>query len=75
MENRKFEMYYVDVSNDGSEFELVFKVDGRIVDIKTEYCFEDVLIDSSEFLNKNCEKYSYDSRFDSFEVNLSYRFS
>ena len=72
---RSFKMYCVEVGNDGSEFQLVFELNGSIKDIKTEYCFEDILFSSSEFLTKNCEKYGYDSRFDSFEVNLNYKFS
>jgi hypothetical protein len=72
---RSFKLYCVEVGNDGSEFQLVFEINGNIKDIKTEYCFENILISSSEFLSKNCEKYGYDGRFDSFEVNLNYKFS
>ena len=70
---RKFKFYVEEVSNDGSEFQLIFKIDDRIVDIKTEYCIEDCLIDSYEFFRKNCEKYNFDSRFDSLKVDLSFR--
>ena len=74
MEKRNFRMYVEEVSNDGSEFELVFKINERVVDIKTEYCIEDCLIDSEEFFRKNCEKYNFDSRFDSLEVDLRFKF-
>lgn len=70
---RKFEMYVVEVFDDGSEFQLVFKIDDRIVDIKTEYSVEDCLIDSYEFFGKNCDKYNFDTRFDSLKVDLSFR--
>lgn len=70
---RKFKMYVEEVSNDGSEFQLLFKVDDKIKDIKTEYSIEDCLIESSEFLRKNCEKYNFDSRFDKLEVNLNFQ--
>ena len=65
-------MYVEDVSIDGSEFQLVFKIDERVVDVKTEYCIEDCLIDSEEFFRKNCEKYNFDSRFDNLKVNLNF---
>lgn len=70
---RNLRMYIEEVSNDGSEFQLIFKVDDRVVDIKTEYCIEDCLFDSYEFFRKNCEKYDFDSRFDKLEVDLSFR--
>ena len=70
---RKFRMYVEEVSNDGSEFVLVFKIDDEVFDIKTEYCIEDCLIDSYEFFRKNCEKYNFDSRNDRLEVNLYFR--
>lgn len=72
MEKRKFRMYCVEVSNDGSEFELRFEIDGEIIDKKVEYCIEDCLIDSEEFFRKNCEKYNFDSRFDSLKVSLNF---
>ena len=72
MEKRNFRMYVEEVSNDGSEFQLVFEIDGRVVDIKTEYCIEDCLIDSEEFFRKNCEKYMFDSRFDRLKVSLDF---
>lgn len=70
---RKFRIYVEEVSDDGSEFELVFKIDDRIVDIKTEYCIDDCLSDSYEFFRKNCEENNFDSRNDKLEVNLDFR--
>jgi hypothetical protein len=70
---RKFRMYVEEVSNDGSEFLLVFKIDDRLVDVKTEYCIEDCLIDSEGFFRKNCEKYNFDSRFDNLSIELNYK--
>lgn len=75
LERRDFKMYCKEIGNDGSEFELVFEIDGKIVDRQTEFSFQNVLIESEDFLVRNCEKYDYDSRFDSFEVSLNYIFS
>ena len=69
---RNLRMYVEEVSNDGSEFQLIFKVDDRVVDIKTEYSIEDCLFDSYEFFRKNCEKYEFDSRFDNLKVSLNF---
>jgi hypothetical protein len=71
---RKFRMYCVEVSNDGSEFELRFEKDGEVVDSIIEYCFDDVLIDSYKLFEKNCEKYCFDTRFDSLEININYKY-
>lgn len=75
LERREFKMYCKEVSNDGSEFELVFEIDEKVVDRQTEFSFQNILIESENFLVRNCEKYDYDSRFDSFEVSLNYSFS
>jgi len=75
LERRYFKMYCKEIGNDGGEFELVFEIDGKVVDKQTEFSFQNVLIESDDFLTKNCEEYDYDSRFDSFEVNLNYIFS
>ena len=70
---RNFKFYMEEVSNDGSEFVLIFKLDGEFKDIKTEYSVEDCLIDSYDFFYKNCEKYKFDGRYDSLEYNLDFR--
>ena len=70
---RKFRFYMEEVSNDGSEFELVFELDGKIKDIKTEYSVDGCLISSYDFFYKNCEKYFFDGRCDSLEYNLNFR--
>lgn len=70
---RKFRMYCIDVDGDGSEFELVFEIDGRIIDIKTVYCFDDVLNESGEFFRKNCDVYNFDGRSDKLEVDLKFK--
>lgn len=70
---RKFRMYMEDVSNDCSEFELLFEIDGEVVDKRVEYCVEDCLIDSYDFFYMNCERYLFDGRCDSLEVNLDFR--
>ena len=73
MEKRKFRMYFVDVSNDGSEFELRFEIDGEVVDKITGNCIEDILIYSPTVFTFNCEKYNFDSRFDSLSIELNYK--
>lgn len=70
---RKFRMYVEEVSDDCSEFQLIFKIDDKIKDIKTEYSIEDCLYESYEFLRKNCEKYNFDTRFDKLEVNIDFQ--
>ena len=69
---RKFKFYMEDVSSDGSEFELIFEIDGKVKDVKTEYSVEDCLIDSYEFFYKNCEKYLFDGRIDGLDFNLKF---
>lgn len=71
---RKFKMSCVDVSKDGSEFELRFELDGNIVDKKTEYSFDDALIDSYEFFKANCEAHNIDTRFDKLEVEIKHKY-
>ena len=71
---RKFKMSCVDVSKDGSEFELRFELNGNIVDKKTEYSFDDALIDSYEFFKTNCETYNIDTRFDKLEVEMKHQY-
>ena len=71
---RKFKMSCVDVSKDGSEFELRFELNGNIVDKKTEYSFDDVLADSYDFFKENCEKHKIDTRFDKLEIAVTYTY-
>lgn len=73
MEKRKFRMYFVDVSNDGSEFELRFECNGEVIDKKVEYSVDDILFVSYEFFKKNCEEVGFDSRFDSLSIELNYK--
>ena len=70
---RKFRMYFVDVSNDDSEFELRFEYNGEVVDRKIEYCVDDILFESYEFFKKNCKEVCFDSRFDSLSIELNYK--
>ncbi len=70
---RNFRMYFVDISNDGSEFELRFECNGEVIDKKVEYSVDDILIVSYEFFNKNCEEFGFDSRFDSLSIELNYK--
>ena len=70
---RKFRMYFVDVSNDDSEFELRFEYNGEVVDRKIEYCVDDILFESYEFFKKNCKEFGFDSRIDSLSIELNYK--
>ena len=69
---RKFRIYFVDISEDGSEFELRFEYNGEVVDRKIEYCVDDILFESYNFFKNNCEKYGFDSRFDRLSIELNY---
>lgn len=71
---RILKMYCVDVDEDGSEFELRFEVDGKIVDRKTTYCFDDILYYSHDFFSNNCDKVGFDGMNDKLEINLSYKY-
>jgi hypothetical protein len=66
-------MYFVEVSNDGSEFELRFECNGEVIDKQVEYSVDDILIVSYEFFNKNCDEVGFDSRFDSLSIELNYK--
>jgi hypothetical protein len=70
---RKFKMYVEEVDNDGSEFQLIFKIDDKVKDIRTEYSIEDCLYESYEFMRRICEKYDFDSRTDKLEINLNFQ--
>lgn len=70
---RKFKIYVEEAGYDCSELQLIFTIDDKIKDIRTEYCIEDCLIESYEFFRKNCEKYNFDSRSDKLEVNLNFQ--
>jgi hypothetical protein len=70
---RKFRLFIYEVEDDGSEFRLVFEKDGGWVDFKVEYSIDDCLIECYEFWRENCEKYGYDGRFDSLEIDLRYK--
>ena len=70
---RKFKFYMEEVSNDGSEFELIFEIDGKFVDKKVCYSVEDCLIDSYDFFHENCEKYLFDGRIDSLDYKLNFQ--
>ena len=74
MEKRKLRMYCVEVEEDGSEFELRFEVNGKVVDKITGYCIEDILIYSNDFFRVNCEENNFDSRFDTLSIELNYKF-
>ena len=69
---RHFRMYFVDVSNDCSEFELRFERNGEVIDKQVEYSVDDILFVSYEFFKKNCETFGFDSRFDSLSIELHY---
>lgn len=70
---REFRMYFVDISNDGSEFELRFECNGEVVNKRVEYSVEDILFESYKFFRVNCEEFGFDSRFDSLSIELNYK--
>ena len=70
---RKFRMYFEDVSNDSSEFELRFECNGDVVNRKIEYSVDDILFESYNFFKDSCERYGFDSRFDILSIELNYK--
>ena len=70
---RKFKMYVEDASYDCSELQLIFTIDDKVKEIRTEYSIEDCLYESYDFMRKLCEKYDFDSRTDKLEVNLNFQ--
>lgn len=69
---RDFRLYCVDVDGDGSEFNLVFEMNCDIVESKESlWSFDDVLLEVHSFYNSCCNKYNYDSRFDTLEVSIN----
>jgi hypothetical protein len=70
---RNFRMY---IESGVGEYEemigLFFEVDGVIVDEVVEDNIDNILIESSEVFTRNCEKYLFDSRFDSMEIDMKY---
>lgn len=76
---RKFKMYSVmGIDENGCVDEemvsLFFEVDGEIVDSCCEDNINNILIESIEMYNRNCEKFGFDGRFDSMEIDLKYKF-
>ena len=63
---------YVD-GEDGT-YDLVFEVNGKIVERQPEGSFENVMIDCYDFFEKNCEKYGVESRVNTLEVTLTHTF-
>lgn len=66
---RIFKMYN---ESYGELIRLVFEVDGKVVDSCEEDCMDNILIESYEMYKRNCEKFSYDSRFDSLKIDIKY---
>jgi hypothetical protein len=70
---RVFKIYCEEVSDDGSEFKLVFEVDGKVEKEQLGlYSFDDVLIVSYSFFTENLTEYKFDGRFDRYEVKIEY---
>ena len=70
---REFRIYCVEVGNDGSEFKLVFEVDGRVEYEESWGSMDDILLRVGEFYKKCLGEWEYDSRCDSLDVNIRYR--
>jgi hypothetical protein len=70
---RMFKMYN-EVFNKGwgDLIRLVFVVDGEVVDSCEEDNMDNILIESYEMYKRNCEKFGYDSRFDSLKIDIRY---
>jgi hypothetical protein len=51
---------------------IFFEVDREIVDSYDSDCIDNILIESYEMFNRNCEKFGFDSRFDRLEIDMKY---
>lgn len=70
---RIFKIYCEKVSDDGSEFKLVFEVDGKVEKEQLGlYSFDDVLSTAYNFFKDNLTEYKFDGRFDRYEVKIEY---
>ena len=74
---RKFKMFCIKGINECGEvvddlISLFFEIDGEIVDSCCEDNIGDIMIDSYNMFNRNCEKYNFDGRRDKLEVNMKY---
>ena len=70
----KYKIACEDVSCDGSEFLLVCKKDGKVVKSRTEYSFDDVLIEVYDFFRECFETFNIDTRFDSVDINICFKY-
>jgi hypothetical protein len=52
---------------------LFFEVDNEIVDSYDSDCIENIFIESHDMFYRNCEKFMFDSRFDSLEIDMKYK--
>jgi hypothetical protein len=53
---------------------LFFSIDGEIVDECEEDNIGDIINDSYEMLNMNCDNYNFDGRRDKLEIRINYDF-
>lgn len=70
---RKFRIYCIEVGNDGSEFKLVFEVNGKVEYEEVWYSLDDILLSVGKFYSKCLNEWMYDSRNDSLDVSINYR--
>jgi hypothetical protein len=73
MGKREFKIYCEEVGNDGSEFKLVFEVNGKVENEEVWYSMDDILLSVGEFYGKCLSEWEYDSRCDSLDVSINYR--
>lgn len=71
---KKNYLIYCESNFDGSEFELICKLNDKIIERRTEHCFEDILIESYNFFKLVTSKYEIDTRFDSLEIRIDYKY-
>jgi hypothetical protein len=70
--NRKQKMYCVETP--GGEYELVYEINGKVVDRQFSGSFENVMLDCYDFFRRNSEKYELESRVNTLEVKLEHTF-
>lgn len=66
----------IEISDDGSEFKLVFMTNRGVVLKESEslYSFDDVLIAAYDFFEECCNGVKFDTRYDVLKVDISYSY-
>ena len=58
----------------GGEYDLVYEVNGKVVDRRFVGSFENVMLECYDFFKRNSEKYGLESRVNTLVVKLDHTF-